>query len=150
MVILEFSEGQINTSAVTENDLVYYVSNVSNTFSGSNLGFGLNESEITSGVSTHVFIGTISSITSVTDSTTDGTDQSAVMSDNAGFVVTTEEPSNTTIVPPAAGDFIFFVKNNLTEMASIKGYYNSVTFENNSTNHAELFSVACGTTVSSK
>ena len=136
MVILEFNDGQVNTSAVAENDLVYYVSNTTNTFGGINVGFDLNESEITNGVSTHIFIGTISSIIENQPS--------------GGFTITTEEPSNTTIVPPQEGDFIFFVKNNLTEMSSVKGYYNRVTFENNSTDHAELFSVGAGISNSSK
>ena len=135
MVILKFNGGTDNIS-VDINDLVYYVANVQNQW---NNYYMSSESELQTGVSTHIFIGHVSSITKGIED--DGT---------PNFTITTEEPSNTTIVPPNANDFIFFVKNNKSELASVKGYYSSITFQNNSTKKAELFAVSLETVESSK
>ena len=60
------------------------------------------------------------------------------------------------ITEPNQSDFIFFVKNNkhlnigTKELSTLKGYYGSITLENNSTKKAELFSVSAEVTESSK
>tara|TARA_S200000501_G_C20342216_1_gene533749 strand:+ start:54 stop:467 length:414 start_codon:yes stop_codon:yes gene_type:complete len=137
MVILQFSGGIPNTSAVAENDLVYYVANIANQWSGAN--YLSNQSELSLGVSSHIFIGHISSI-------------SRNMTENGvpTFTITVEEPSNTVITPPSSDDFIFFVKNNLSELAALRGYYGQLTMENNSDRKAELFAISCEITESSK
>ena len=136
MVILQFSGGIPNTSAVAENDLVYYVANVANQWSGAN--YLSNQSELSLGVSSHIFIGHISSIsTDVNDGV-------------PTFIITVEEPSNTVITPPTSDDFIFFVKNNLSELAALRGYYGQLTMENNSDRKAELFAISCDVAESSK
>ena len=136
MVILQFSGGVPNASAVAENDLVYYVANIANQWSGAN--YLSNQSELSLGVSSHIFIGHISSIsTDVNDGV-------------PTFIITVEEPSNTVITPPTSDDFIFFVKNNLSELAALRGYYGQLTMENNSDRKAELFAISCDVAESSK
>ena len=51
---------------------------------------------------------------------------------------------------PTQTDFIFFAKNNVVEASSLLGYFGSVKFKNNSKKKAELFSVACEISPSSK
>ena len=46
--------------------------------------------------------------------------------------------------------FIFFSKNNVINISSIKGYYGLVEFKSNSTSAMELFSVGCDISESSK
>tara|TARA_Y100001938_G_scaffold140880_1_gene209734 strand:- start:184 stop:630 length:447 start_codon:yes stop_codon:yes gene_type:complete len=46
--------------------------------------------------------------------------------------------------------FIFFSKNNTVNAGSLKGYYASIEFRNNSTTEAEMFSASCDVTESSK
>ena len=53
-------------------------------------------------------------------------------------------------VPPIAGSFIMFSKDNKANMSSILGYYAEVTFRNNSKTEAELFSVGTEVFESSK
>ena len=113
MIILNFVGGSPNQSVVAENDLVYYVANVTNQF---NNMYMANDSEVASdsssgGISNHIFIGHVSSVNK-----TMGSDGLPV------FTITTEEPSNTQVTPPQPNDYIFFVKNNLTELAAMKGY----------------------------
>jgi hypothetical protein len=52
--------------------------------------------------------------------------------------------------PPASSAYIFFSKKQDVNVSSLKGYYNAVKFKNNSKRKAELFSVACSITASSK
>lgn len=42
---------------------------------------------------------------------------------------------------PTSNDFIMFSKDNAVNMTSLIGYYAQADFENNSTDHAEIFSV---------
>jgi len=51
---------------------------------------------------------------------------------------------------PTTNDYIFFSKNNSVELSSIRGYFASLKFINDSTDYAELFQVAVGLTQSSK
>jgi len=51
---------------------------------------------------------------------------------------------------PTASDFIFFSKDNQTNLSSLKGYYAEVQFTNTSKTYAELFSVGTQVVESSK
>jgi len=51
---------------------------------------------------------------------------------------------------PTTSSYIFFSKDNKVNSSSILGYYAEVTFKNNSTTEAELFSIGCVTGESSK
>ena len=53
-------------------------------------------------------------------------------------------------LPPAVDAYIFFSKDLKVNISSLKGYYNAVRFRNNSKKKAELFSVSCDISVSSK
>ena len=52
--------------------------------------------------------------------------------------------------PPMPNDFIMFSKDNKVNLGSLVGYYSNVKFRNNSTEKAELFSVAADFVESSK
>lgn len=56
----------------------------------------------------------------------------------------------TGVVPPTAADFIFYVKNPIGVVSSLKGYYAEAQFVNESTKYAELFSVGTEIFESSK
>jgi len=64
----------------------------------------------------------------------------AIVIDNAGFELTI----------PTINDYYFFAKENSVNLTSMTGYYGEVEFKNNSKNKAELFSIACDITESSK
>ena len=51
---------------------------------------------------------------------------------------------------PTTSSYIFFSKDNKVNSSSILGYYAEVTFKNNSTTEAELFSIGCVIGESSK
>ena len=51
---------------------------------------------------------------------------------------------------PTTTDFVFFAKDNTVNSSSLLGYFSSVKFKNNSKKKAELFSVACEISPSSK
>jgi len=51
---------------------------------------------------------------------------------------------------PSVGNYCFFVKNQIVNMANLLGYYANVKFENNSRNKVELFAVSAEVTESSK
>ena len=65
--------------------------------------------------------------------------QNSIVVDNAA---TGEEPS--------ANDFIMFAKDSRINLSGLVGYYAEATFKNNSTEKAELYSVASEITPSSK
>ena len=48
------------------------------------------------------------------------------------------------------GDYCMFVKSNIVNTSSLRGYYADVKLENNSTDKIELFSVGSEITLSSK
>ena len=54
------------------------------------------------------------------------------------------------LVPPTLSSFIFFSKDNVVNMSSVRGYFGLVEFKNNSTSNIELFSVGCEISESSK
>ena len=130
MTILQFDNGQPNAS-LEINDLVYWINNVQNQWTDTMLS-----ADDIGGISTYIFIGSVSSI--LLDNPTDG------------FTITVEEPAGTTITPPTPGEYVFFAKNSLTEVSTLKGYYGQITMENNSRNKAELYSVGAEITESSK
>ena len=110
----------INIS-VKKGDVAYYTDPTNNY---SNSGFAINNGIIT--------IGEIQSITD------DGT--------NVTMVCEWFEENSI----PSATSFIFFSKNNLVHLSRLAGYYGSVKFENDSKDKAELFSVGCEISESSK
>lgn len=108
-------------------DTAYYAGNV-----GSSGGF------TTAGQSDVVQMGQVKSIDNTT-SLDDGTETTTI----------TCEISESTVAPTTS-DFILFAKNFAPNVASLTGYFASVTFANDSTTKAELFSVACEIHESSK
>ena len=54
------------------------------------------------------------------------------------------------VQPPSISDFVFYVKNPMTTVSSLKGYYAEAQFRNNSPAYGELFSVGSEVFVSSK
>jgi len=54
------------------------------------------------------------------------------------------------ISPPQANDYIMFAKDKEVNSSSLIGYYAEVTFQNESTNKVELFSVSSEVSESSK
>tara|TARA_R100000152_G_C6782097_1_gene218394 strand:- start:4880 stop:5347 length:468 start_codon:yes stop_codon:yes gene_type:complete len=52
--------------------------------------------------------------------------------------------------PPTTNSFIFFAKDNRVNASSVKGYYASVEFRNDSIEKAEMFTASCDVTESSK
>ena len=54
------------------------------------------------------------------------------------------------LVLPTTSSFIFFSKDNVTNISSVKGYYGLIKFKNNSTVSSELFTVGCDISQSSK
>lgn len=54
------------------------------------------------------------------------------------------------VVPPSQGDFIFYVKNPIVKVSSLKGYFAETQFINRSTSYGEIFAVASEVFESSK
>ena len=54
------------------------------------------------------------------------------------------------VQPPAATDFVFYVKDPIAKVGQLKGYFAEVQFRNNNTAYAELFSVGSEVFESSK
>ena len=71
-----------------------------------------------------------------------------IVSNSTGYDIIIKP--NDTAIPPNSGLYIFFGKNHEANTTSIKGYYNSIKFENNSTKKAELFAATCAIEASSK
>ena len=84
---------------------------------------------------------TIGSVKSI-DDTTSLSDGTLTTSVTCNIDPGIEEPDTTT--------FVFFSKDNTVNMSSLLGYYGSAKFKNNSTTEAELFSVGCEISESSK
>ena len=55
-----------------------------------------------------------------------------------------------TTIPPTTSSFIMFSKDNKANLSSILGYYAEVKLVNDSTSEAELFTLACDFSESSK
>ena len=56
----------------------------------------------------------------------------------------------TPTVAPAEGDFLMFAKDSSINISGLVGYYAGVKIKNNSTDRAEMFTIASGITPSSK
>ena len=54
------------------------------------------------------------------------------------------------LIPPTTDSFIFFSKDNVANISSVRGYYGLIKFKNNSTASSELFTVGCDISQSSK
>ena len=76
-----------------------------------------------------------------------------------GNVASVDNIDNTTVIkveceigltPPTSSSFIFFSKDSVVNISSVKGYYSLIEFKNNSTSASELFSVGCEISQSSK
>ena len=76
-----------------------------------------------------------------------------------GNVVSVENVDSTTVmkveceidlIPPTSSSFIFFSKNNIVNLSSVRGYYGLIEFKNNSIGALELFTVGCDISQSSK
>ena len=152
MIILKFTSGYfddqyLNTS-VEVNDLIYYVPN---TFTPAALDYGTQVDTGTTQSNTNmVFIGYVSAIL---------TDTPLSVGNVNGVKIIVEQTFDMIeggVQEPSQNDFIFFVKNNkhlnvgTKELSTLKGYYGSITLENDSTKKAELFSVSAEVTESSK
>ncbi len=143
MIQLTFNNGLPNTQ-LEIGDLIYYISNPNTNYGSS--GF-ISGDDTTTGVSNMVLMGTVASITKTNN--TDPSPDIALLDDPYQFKIFIEEVS-TLPAAPQANDFIFFIKNKSVEQSSVKGYYNSVTFQCNSKSKAELFAVSCDVNESSK
>jgi len=141
MIALTFVNSQVNTS-LEIGDIAYYVDSLNSNYESSSIITGDNAQ----GVSNLVLIGTVSSIQFNNSPNFDVYD--GVPAQNT-FTIYVEEPSGG-ITPPQANDFIFFVKDNEVQTASLKGYFGRAVFRNDSKQRAELFGVSLGVTSSSK
>ena len=73
-------------------------------------------------------------------------DSISVVDNNAVIKISCEA----TLVPPSENSFIFFSKDNVVNVSSLRGYYGLVEFRNDSSSPIELFSVGCDIAESSK
>ena len=153
MVKIIFSNGVPNES-IEIGDLVYYVDNPNTNFENSGFTSGDSLLNSNAGTSIYNYVGIVAGIEINNQPNQLATDP--VVTDNT-FTLYVQEPSNGLVNgPPGPNvnsdvyDFIFFAKNNAVNLSSILGYYAQITFTNDSKEKAELFSVGCGTTQSSK
>tara|TARA_R100000734_G_C3286631_1_gene79217 strand:- start:186 stop:635 length:450 start_codon:yes stop_codon:yes gene_type:complete len=128
-------------------DILFYVNSNNNEFTG-----GFN----TSTNNTAVKIGKITNIEN------SQTNSSGVMvNENAGeftnfpngfgVILITCEVDNSTPLPLVSNSsFLFFQKDNKVNLTSLLGYFAKMQFKNNSTERAELFTVSCEISESSK
>jgi len=70
--------------------------------------------------------------------------------DNGTTVVINCETTGESAELVTQEDFVFFSKNNLLELKSLRGYYGQAMFRNNSSHPAEMYATACGIEESSK
>ena len=126
MITLTFN-GQVNTS-LSIGDTVYYVNNISD--------IGTFDTGDVNGISNIVELGVVTSIMQNVGAFT------LLVNEVAGVFGGDNEPSE--------NSFILFSKDNSAELSSIIGYYNKIRLTNDSTEKAELFSVAVDVTQSSK
>jgi len=85
---------------------------------------------------------------SVTATANNSTVDWTYSSGNASYIICTITPSAGSV--PSHGDFIMFAKDNAVNLSSVLGYYAEVTFNNNSREEAELFSIGSDVFESSK
>tara|TARA_R110000823_G_scaffold184190_1_gene316733 strand:+ start:49 stop:405 length:357 start_codon:yes stop_codon:yes gene_type:complete len=70
--------------------------------------------------------------------------------DNGTTVVINCETTGESAELVTQDDFVFFSKNNLLELKSLRGYYGQAKFLNNSPHPAEMYATSCGVDESSK
>ena len=121
--------GIINPS-IQIGDKVYSAGAISNS---GNMTYSFDVTDDDSGDSNLTEIGTVIQITDNGDS----------------YVIKIENSDNSELTLNSTL-FIFFSKNNAANKSSIKGYYNSVQFTNDSTTKAELFATSFAVSESSK
>ena len=78
-----------------------------------------------------------------------GIDNTTSLDDGTETTTLTCEIDDATPVP-AYNSYLFFSKDNKANLTSLLGYYASIRFKNNSTSKAEMFSIGCEITESSK
>jgi hypothetical protein len=91
------------------------------------------------------FGGTVTNILDV-----DNLDVAGIVSFANGDTIQLNINTGTGGTIPSIGDYCFFVKNQIVNMANLLGYYAEAKFVNNSTDKAELFMVSAEITESSK
>ena len=131
MVELNFLGGAPNCS-MAFGDMVFYISSPDTNLTSS--GFTSGDSQVSandSAQSSLIYIGNIVSI------------------ETSGSNFTIYVQNTTSITGPLINDFIMFAKNN-SSSSDLLGYYNKVTFKNDSPKAAELFGISLNYTESSK
>lgn len=159
MVVLTFANGLPNSS-LQIGDLVYYVSNPNTNYELSGftsddgletLGDDNQTPNPQMGLTSYVLIGTVSSIQINNDPLQAQIESIQPIPTTSSFTLYVEEQNpNAGIIPPSVNDYIFFTKDNAVNLSSIIGYYNKITLVNDSVDKAELFSVGCEISQSSK
>ena len=128
-------------------DILFYVNSNNNEFTG-----GFNSSTNNTAVK-------IGKITNIESGQTNA--QGVMVDENAGeftdyasglsVTLITCEVDNSTPLPLVSNSaFLFFQKDNKVNSTSLLGYFAKMQFKNNSTERAELFTVSCEISESSK
>ena len=87
--------------------------------------------------------------TSINQST--GVDQSPTfIGPVEAFTETTITIDETNGIVPASNDFIMFAKDSKINLSGVVGYFAEIKIKNNSTEKAEMYSIASEVTISSK
>lgn len=133
MVELNFENGYPNPS-IAIGDMVFYISSMDTNINQSGFISGDSQSSQSEGAQSQLmYIGNVVEIN----------DSSAPTS----FTIYVENTS--TITAPLTNDYILFSKNNMAS-SDLLGYYNKVTFKNDSPDPAEIFAISLNYTESSK
>ena len=152
--------GNINNDSLQVGDLAYYITpSLVGSFQTSITTGGQNAGEYNAptliGVITAFSNTAVQVAGSCSIDPADNTTQQ--LCDDAGGVFTPPVigpqmtiDNSSTGVEPGANDFIMFAKDSRFNISGLIGYYAEATFKNNSTEKAELYSVASEITPSSK
>lgn len=133
MVELNFENGYPNPS-IAVGDMVFYISSMDTNINQSGFTSGDSQSSQSEGAQSQLmYIGNVVEIN----------DSSAPVS----FTIYVQNTSN--ITAPLTNDYILFSKNNMAS-SDLLGYYNKVTFKNDSPDPAEIFAISLNYTESSK
>ena len=113
-------------------------------------GMTVNGQHITSAtvISTINSTGQITLTPSVTANANNSTVDWTYSTGNVSYIKCDITPGAGSV--PSQGDFIMFAKDNAVNLSSVLGYYAEVTFNNNSREEAELFSIGSDVFESSK
>ena len=139
MPLITLTFPSLNFSAQV-GDIVYYTANPENDPNNMNTMSGFQVAGQISYSETN--LGPITSIT--TGVGADGVPIEGGTSVN----ITCDIPETTP--EPTENNYVFIVKNNVVNTTGISGYYGELQFTNTSSTQAELFSVACEVSESSK